>query len=65
MLLEYQPLLYLNPLTFVIEESRAVLIFGETPNWVGLGAYALVGFGVAWFGFWWFQKTRSGFADVM
>jgi lipopolysaccharide transport system permease protein len=35
------------------------------PNWSGLGAYALVAILVAWVGFFWFQKTRKGFADVL
>jgi lipopolysaccharide transport system permease protein len=60
-----QLVFYLNPLTFIIEESRDVLLFGELPNWLGLLVYSLVGLGVAWAGFWWFQRTRNGFADVV
>jgi lipopolysaccharide transport system permease protein len=60
-----QLMFYLNPLTFIIEESRKVLLFGQLPNWTGLLVYALIGAGVAWAGFWWFQKTRRGFADVV
>ena len=33
----YQLWLHLNPLTFMIEQSRNVLIFGNTPNWIGWG----------------------------
>lgn len=58
-------LVMLNPLTLIIEESRKVLLFGEMPNWTGLGVYSLVGMAIAWTGFWWFQKTRKGFADVL
>lgn len=54
-----------NPLTLIIEESRNVLLFGEMPNWVGLSIYLLVSLAIAWGGFWWFQKTRKGFADVL
>ena len=54
-----------NPLTFIIEQAREVLIFGHTPNWLGLGVYTLVAILVAWMGFAWFQKTRKGFADVL
>jgi lipopolysaccharide transport system permease protein len=57
--------LYLNPLTFVIEQSRNVLIWGTAPDWVGLLGYAAASVVVAWIGFWWFQKTRRGFADVL
>jgi lipopolysaccharide transport system permease protein len=61
----YQPLLRLNPLTFVIEQSRNVLIWGRSPDWAGLGIYSIAALAVAWLGFWWFQKTRPGFADVL
>lgn len=60
-----QPLIYLNPLTFIIEESRKVLLFGEMPDWWGWLLAMLLGVAVAWAGFWWFQKTRRGFADVV
>ena len=60
-----QPLVMLNPLTLIIEESRKALLFGEIPNWSGLGIYTVVGIFIAWLGFWWFQKTRKGFADVL
>lgn len=61
----YQTVLLFNPLTFIIEQSRLVLVFGELPNWRGLIVYSVVSILVAWFGFWWFQKTRKGFADVL
>lgn len=62
---EYQFWLHLNPLTFMIEEARDVLLWGRLPDWVGLGSYAGISLVVAWIGFWWFQKTRRGFADVI
>lgn len=55
----------LNPLTFAIEQSRAVIIFGKQPDWAGLALYILASLLVAWAGYWWFQKTRKGFADVL
>lgn len=54
-----------NPLTFIIEQARSILIFGEFPNWIGLSIYLLTSIAICWFGFIWFQKTRSGFADVL
>jgi len=62
---EYQAWLHLNPLTFFIQESRNVLIFGKTPSWVGLGMALDASMLVSAGGFWWFQKTRKGFADVL
>lgn len=62
---KYHPFILVNPLTFIIEQAREVLIFGRLPNWSGLAVYMLIAFGVAWFGYVWFQKTRKGFADVL
>jgi lipopolysaccharide transport system permease protein len=57
--------LRLNPLTFLIEQSRAVLITGALPDWRGWLLACGGGLLGAWLGFWWFQKTRRGFADVL
>jgi lipopolysaccharide transport system permease protein len=62
---EYQGWLELNPLAFIIEEGRNVLIFGRFPDigrWVVMLTGGLL---IAWGGFAWFQKTRKGFADVL
>ncbi len=60
-----QPWLMLNPLTFIIEQARDVLINGVLPNFSGLGIYAAVALSIAWLGYSWFQKTRKGFANVL
>jgi len=57
--------LHLNPLTFFIEQTREVLVWGHMPDWQGLGFYLIGAGGFAWLGFFWFQKTRKGFADVL
>lgn len=62
---ELRPWIMANPLTFMIEQAREVLIWGRMPNWLGLGVYLLVAMLVAWAGYAWFQKTRKGFADVL
>ncbi|MEP6906841.1 MAG: ABC transporter permease, partial [Pseudoxanthomonas sp.] len=62
---QYRRLLYLNPLTFIIEQSREVLINGRLPDWQGLVLYAIASATFAWMGFWWFQRTRRGFSDVI
>lgn len=61
----FRPFIMANPLTFIIEQAREVLIWGHTPDWPGLGAYTLAAIAVAWAGYAWFQKTRKGFADVL
>jgi len=62
---KYQAILLLNPVAAIINESRQAIIFGLPPNWVALGLRLLVGLGVAVGGYWWFQKARKGFADVL
>ncbi|OPA99692.1 ABC transporter permease [Pseudomonas fluorescens] len=61
----YKPWLKLNPLTYIIEESRRVLLFGELPHWESLLVAVTVGAIIASMGYWFFQKTRKGFADVI
>jgi lipopolysaccharide transport system permease protein len=62
---KFRPWIMANPLTFIIEQAREVLIWGHLPNWVGLGLYTSAAILVAWTGYIWFQKTRKGFADVL
>lgn len=62
---DFQPWIMANPLTFIIEQAREVLIWGRLPNWAGLGAYTLIAVAITWAGYAWFQKTRKGFADVL
>ena len=61
----FRPFIMANPLTFIIEQSREVLIWGHLPDWIGLGIYTSAAIVVAWAGYAWFQKTRKGFADVL
>jgi lipopolysaccharide transport system permease protein len=61
----YRFLLYLNPLTFIIEQARDVALFGQLPDWSGLATYTVIAFAFAWAGLWWFQRARKGFADVV
>jgi lipopolysaccharide transport system permease protein len=58
-------LLYLNPLTFIVESVRAALFLGAWPNWPALALYAVVGWAFAWAGRSWFMSVRGEFADVV
>jgi lipopolysaccharide transport system permease protein len=60
-----RPIIMANPLTFIIEQARDVLIWGRAPDWSGLAIYTFAALIVAWIGYGWFQKTRKGFADVL
>ncbi len=61
----YRRLLFLNPLTPFIEQTRNVLYWGSAPNFTIVGIYTVISAMIAWLGFVWFQKTRKGFADVL
>jgi len=62
---DIQHLFLLNPLTPVIEQTRAVLIWNKFPEDPALLLYFPGAAFFSWMGFAWFQKTRKGFADVI
>ena len=59
-----RPLLYLNPLTLIVEQTRAVLLWGQAPS-LWLVPYLGVAMLVARGGLAWFERTKKGFADVL
>ncbi len=58
-------LFLINPLTFPVEQVRAVILHGTLPDWNGLVIYGALSLLMAWLGFAWFQKARNGFPDVI
>lgn len=61
----YRPWIMYNPLTFIIEQTRNVLLLDTAPDWMGVVQYSVAALMVATLGFWIFQKMRRGFADVL
>jgi len=61
----YRSFIYINPLTYFIEQSRNVLLYGIAPDWTVLIMVYLAALLTMWMGYIWFQKTRKGFADVL
>lgn len=61
----YRNWYYLNPVTYVLQEFRAVAIWGHGIDWVGWSMYMGVAFVVAWLGLAWFNNVSKGFADVL
>jgi lipopolysaccharide transport system permease protein len=62
---KFQWIYHLNPISFVVEDMRNIVIWGKSPDlgWLVIGS--AIGLVVSIGGFWWFQKTRKGFADIL
>ncbi len=55
----------LNPIAPLIRSYRRILLEGQWPDWQGLAftlGFALVCFV---FGYWWFERTKKAFADIL
>jgi lipopolysaccharide transport system permease protein len=61
----FQPVLRLNPLTALIENTRRVTVQGLLPDWPALGLSLVIGLLVALVGYAWFASTKRAFADVI
>lgn len=61
----YRFLMFLNPLTLIIIQVRLVTIHGSWPDFDALGIYTVCSLVVMYAGYWWFCRTRKGFADVI
>jgi lipopolysaccharide transport system permease protein len=60
-----RPILLLNPLTFIVHSARQVLMFDQWPDRHALGMVTLLSMAVFQLGYFWFMKTKRGFADVL
>ena len=60
-----QTLVLLNPVAFIVLQSRRVLLEGRMPEWGGLGWYLLVAWMIAALGLAFFRRARKSFADVL
>lgn len=61
----YRWIFIVNPLTFIIDQARNVMLWGRMPDWRGLGQYLIAAVIVMYLGRAWFLATRRGFADVL
>jgi homopolymeric O-antigen transport system permease protein len=61
----FQNLLTLNPLTYVVEQFRLVLFYGQVPALKGLAAYFLFACLFAWVSLVFFRRLRPNFADMV
>jgi len=62
---EYRVYIYMNPLTTIIEQFRKVVLFGQQPDWMILAIYFVVALVIMIFGYWFFNRVKRVFADVV
>ena len=55
----------LNPFTSLVRNYRHIFLEGIGPDWGGLAYFTTIAAIVFLFGYWWFARTRKGFADVI
>ncbi|MFF2047324.1 ABC transporter permease [Stenotrophomonas sp. HMSC10F06] len=60
-----RPVFLANPLTTIIEQARAVAVFGQLPDWWQLAGQTAIATTVCVLGLIWFRRTKCGFADVL
>lgn len=60
-----QALMYVNPLTSIVESFRQLLVFDGLISWPTWVAWVLVTGVVASAGYFWFIRSKHGFADVL
>ncbi len=62
---DYRWLLWLNPLTYVVETARELILWNQLPSLPATGVYMIASLAIGWLGWVVFQSTRKGFADVV
>ncbi|MBQ4492243.1 MAG: ABC transporter permease [Deltaproteobacteria bacterium] len=62
---KFRPLLQLNPLTALVEQTRNLFLFRQAPDWLFCIQALLISFVFFQMGLVWFLKTKKGFADVL
>jgi lipopolysaccharide transport system permease protein len=62
---ELRLIIQANPLTRVIDQARATMVFGQSPDWAALGVQFTISLLIGYLGFVCFQLTREAFADVL
>jgi lipopolysaccharide transport system permease protein len=58
-------LLILNPLTFVVEQFRLVLFYGQIPALKSLAVYFVLASVFAWASYALFNRLRPNFSDMV
>jgi lipopolysaccharide transport system permease protein len=61
----YRIFMYWNPITLPIIQLRDAMLWNKPLQWDGWLISFAIGSAVCFSGYWWFQKSRRGFADVL
>jgi lipopolysaccharide transport system permease protein len=61
----FRLILFFNPLTIIVQAARHILIYGRWPDWSDLGIVTVLSLVIFQLGYFWFMKTKRGFADVL
>jgi len=62
---QLRPLLLLNPIAPVVENTRRVLLWGQMPDVAALAAWIVATALFMLLGYAWFMRTRRAFSDVL
>jgi lipopolysaccharide transport system permease protein len=62
---QYHWLVALNPMSALIRSYRRILLEGRLPDWQGLMFTLAFAATCSLFGYWWFERTKKAFADVL
>ncbi|MEZ6937117.1 MULTISPECIES: ABC transporter permease [Aeromonas] len=60
-----RPYLLFNPLTIIMDSLRQVTILHQYPDWGLLAWHSVASIVIFYAGYFWFERTRPGFADVI
>lgn len=61
----YRQWIALNPLAPLVRSYRHIVLDGRAPDWGGMLYFTVFAVAVFLGGWWWFARTRKGFADVL
>ena len=62
---KYRWVLELNPLSLIVEQARAVFLYGKMLDCTMYATSLLISLVMFQLGLVWFIKTKKGFADVL
>ena len=61
----FRSLLWLNPMTYMVESLRTILVIGTVPDWYRYGLFFGASVLVLVLSYFFFTKLKRGFADVL